>query len=67
MILALVGFHARASLYLEDPSVFSWIVGTEPILTYLVTSKGYVNTATYFQKRPSYHDIRNHMLAMELL
>lgn len=47
MILALVGFHARASLYLSDPSAFNWIYGTE-ILSYLGTSKGYVNSLTYF-------------------
>jgi len=29
MILALVGFHARASLYMEDQSIFAWIPGTE--------------------------------------
>jgi hypothetical protein len=47
IILALAGFHARASLYLSDPSAFNWIYGTE-ILGYFATSKGYVNTLTYF-------------------
>ena len=47
MILALVGFFAIASAYMKDHSLFSWIVSTEPILTYLGTTRGYVNTLTY--------------------
>jgi len=66
MILALVGFHARASLYLSEPGAFNWIYGTD-VVGYLSSSKGYVNTLTYFQKRPSYHDIKSHLLAIELL
>lgn len=46
-ILALSGFFARASLYLKDPSAFTFALSNEPFTTYFCTSKGFVNTLGY--------------------
>ena len=36
-------------------------------MTYFSTTKGFVNTIGYFQKNPSFYDVRNHLLVIELL
>ena len=66
-ILALVGFFCSAYHYTKDISFVQWMIQNENILNYLGTSKGIVNTVAFFQKNPSYSDVRQHLKAISQL
>jgi hypothetical protein len=66
-ILSLVGFFCTASTYTGDASYLQALLSHEGIMQYLTTSRGFVNTLPFLQKGPSYHDVKYHLKAIELL
>lgn len=66
-ILALATFFTEATIYTGDASFAQTILQNEAALTYFATGKGFVNTGGYFQKNPTYYDVRNHLQVIEML
>lgn len=64
-ILALVGFFTQSAVYLKDQTHFTWVYTNESVVSYIATHRGFVNTLSYWQKGPTFYDVRNHLLAIE--
>ena len=53
IILSLVAFFIKAYNKTDDKSYIQWILDNDAIMTYLTTSRGYINTLAYFLRSPT--------------
>jgi hypothetical protein len=53
IILALTVFFIAAQSYTKNVSHLHWIVSNDSLINYLCSTKGFINTPTFFVRNPS--------------
>jgi hypothetical protein len=66
-LISLMAFFCIAYYYTNDKTYINWMVENDNIMTYISTSKGFVNTQGYLKKNLSLYDVKYHLKVIQTL